>query len=146
MLAQSLPAEPCFLSIMCSTHALSFRTPPFIYPSNGNMGAWPHPNGGTEKSTSPARAPAESNTRLAGMQNLLVPHASLAASLSESTCSHIFCSPSLLSIHHVPNARTFFPHSPILIVTGVWGMGPHVYHRPLTFSPSPVHILVITLG
>ena len=45
----------CFLSIMCPPHALSSRTTPFIFPSEGD-GALPHPNGGTEKPASPARA------------------------------------------------------------------------------------------
>ena len=34
--------------------------------------------------------------------------------------------------HSLPTARAFFPHYPIPIVKGVWGLGPHVYHWPLT--------------
>ena len=51
-----LSEESIYSHILCLSFKLSFRTIPFPYPSQGGMGALPHPNGGTEKSASPARA------------------------------------------------------------------------------------------
>ena len=73
-------------------------------------------------------------TRMMGQQNLSILHAKLTASLSESKCSLIPCLPNLLSIQHVPAARTFFCTIPLSYPSkGVWGRCPHVY--PLPFFP-----------
>ena len=50
-----------------------------------------------------------------GQQNLSALHTALAVSLSEGKCSLIPCLPNLLSIQHVPAARTFFLHNPLII-------------------------------
>ena len=55
MLTFNLSESKCS-PIMCPPHNFSSRTIPFSYPSNGGMGALPHPIGGTEKPVSPARA------------------------------------------------------------------------------------------
>jgi len=55
-------------------------------------------------------------TRMMGQQNLSALHTALAVSLSEGKCSLIPCLPNLLSIQHVPAARTFFPHNPLIII------------------------------
>lgn len=69
-----------------------------------------------------------------GQQNLSALHTALAVSLSEGKCSLIPCLPNLLSIQHVPAARTFFCTIPLSYPSkGVWGRCPHVY--PLPFFP-----------
>ena len=56
------------------------------------------------------------HTRMTERCNLEEIYAALTVRSPESKCSHSSCLPNLLSIHHVPAARTFFPHYPIIII------------------------------
>ena len=147
MLTVSLPEAH---ALTFSAHRSRFLVAPFHYNSDGVWGETPCSPGPLPFRT---RTPAEGNTRMMEQHNLSAPHAMLTISLPESACSLLrrahpngrtaeSVSPAhdvdiqpvreqMLS-HHVPTARAFFPHCPIPIVKGVWGLCPHVKERPLT--------------
>ena len=99
MRSLSFPLPPLTIILSESTCSHIFCSPrlPFSHALPTARAFSPHSCGG--------------HTRMAERQNLSIPLPPLTIILSESTCSHIFCSPRLPFSHALPTARAFSPHS-----------------------------------